>query len=165
MHTKKELGQRLSDMIAARDGALRELGQALLEGASATEQRGALAAADRDVRDVEAMLAAVASRAADEAQSAELSRFGAVKIRKIPLATYQKASRLFLRDYDRLKGTPALMDRATSLYELAKASGNSALSDVRERFKNFAGSPELLEFTDARYTARMQQSRTGRFSL
>lgn len=150
MYTQEELTQRLGIARRERDVARVALGRALLDGETGKACRKALADAEREIGDVEAMLAAAA---AETAQARDASRFQRQVLAtnvKAPLAEYQAAVRRFANDYMGLKGSPELMNRATALYELAKKTGNVALSDVADRFKNYPGSPELLSFTDER---------------
>ncbi len=65
------------------------------------------------------------------------------------LSEYQAEYLKFQRDYPALRGTPALMQRANSLYNMARQSGPVALGHVLSNFRaTYGDSPELVMLTN-----------------
>jgi len=62
---------------------------------------------------------------------------------RVTQAEYQSAKKRFESDYEKLKGTPALLVRGKELASLAKASGEKDASDCKRFLRRFGGSPEL----------------------
>lgn len=121
--------------------AKRALGLALLKGIQdVRELRTALAEAETAVTDAEAMFAALP----EYTTQGERDHVPKARPKPVSLAEYTDARKAFMKAIDsRSMARDQVIARGTELVELAKRSGQRALSDVRARFNGLRKYPEL----------------------